>query len=111
MSISPKPNSGPNDWPFDQPPNASAITLWRIIRPVDGQPPRPILFVSHNADDHGWQFLDGDDVTPKNGAVVGMGCMLDRDPTLIEIADLPPGWVATRSKPGATWKRQLHDAS
>jgi hypothetical protein len=64
------------------------------------------LYVTHDEDDHGWQFLDGDDATTKDGAVVGMGCMLARDPTLAEIADLPPGWIATRSKPGAPWARR-----
>jgi hypothetical protein len=92
-------------WPFDQPPNAAAITLLRIIKPAKGANPRPILYVAHDADDHSWQFLDGDDVTEKGATVVGMQEILAHDATLAEIADLPPGWIATREKPGGPWKR------
>jgi len=43
-----------DDWPFDQLPNCAVITLRRI---VFGS--APILHVTHDRDDHGWQFLDG----------------------------------------------------
>lgn len=77
--------------------------------PEPGQQPRPILRVTHDEDDHRWQFLDGDDVTTKDAAIVGMGCMLAHDPTLAEIADLPPGWIATRERPGGPWERSPRD--
>jgi hypothetical protein len=48
--------SDEQDWPFDQPPDAAAITLRAVL---DGA---PILLVSHDADDDGWQFLDGSEV-------------------------------------------------
>jgi hypothetical protein len=89
----------PDPWSFDQPPNAAAITLRRIIKPSI-IPPSDVLFVSHDEDDHGWQFLDGGPVTPEDGAIVGMGTMLMHDASLVEIADLPPGWIATRAKIG-----------
>jgi hypothetical protein len=73
--------------------------------PMKGQEARPILLVSHDEDDHGWQFLDGDEATPADAAIVGMDCVLAYDPTLAEIADLPPGWTATRTQVGAQWTR------
>lgn len=44
------------DWPFDQPPNCAVITQRQI---VDGS--QPILRVSHDEEDDGWQFLTGED--------------------------------------------------
>lgn len=94
------------DWPFDQPPNAAAITLRRIVMPQRGAKPRPILMVCHDAEDHCWQFLDGEDASPHEAAVVGMGTMLELDPTLATIASLRPGWMATRDAPGGKWRKQ-----
>ncbi|MGL4462213.1 MAG: DUF4262 domain-containing protein [Planctomycetia bacterium] len=90
-----------DDWPFDQPPNAVAVSLRRI---VDRQ--SPILYVTHDEDDHGWQFLDGGDVEPADAAVVCMAEVLTLDPTVREVADLPPGGRAWRSAPGEPWERE-----
>ena len=95
----------PDSWPFDQPRDAAAITLRRIVLPKNGEPPKPVLYVLHDADDHSWQFLDGDHVRTEDAAVVGMETMLNHDPSLAEIADLPPGWIATRAAPGKPWRR------
>ncbi len=95
----------PANWPFDQPPNAAAITLRRIVLPARGQQPRPILRITHDLDDHGWQFLDGDAMTMDDAAIVGMQEILNQDPSVAEVADMPPGWTATRTAPGAPWKR------
>lgn len=95
----------PDSQPFDQPRDAAAITLRRIVLPKKGEAPKPVLYVSHDADDHGWQFLDGDQVRAEDAAVVGMETMLKHDPTLAEFADLPPGWIATRAAPGKSWRR------
>lgn len=88
------------DWPFDQPKNVACITLWKIIR--DGA---PILFVTHD-DDGGWQFLDGSDLEDAKPAVVGLANMIKRDPSLLALADLPEGWRAWRTAPGAPWARK-----
>ena len=88
-----------SDWPFDQPPNAAAITVRSVL---DGA---PILFVSHDEDDDGWQFLDGNEVNQDEARIVGMGTAFRLDPTLADIADLPPGWIAWRDGPGMPWRR------
>ena len=92
------------DWPFDQPPNAAAITLRAVL---DGA---PILLVSHDADDDGWQFLDGSAVDIDNAALISMAEAVALDPSIREVADLRPGWTAWRSAPGAPWQRGLWQA-
>jgi hypothetical protein len=98
-------------WPFDQPPNAAAISLRRIVLAQrEGKLARPILYVSHDKDDHGWQFLDGEPVTNDDAALVSMLAMLRHDPTLVEVADLPPGWWAHRKAVGMPWRRGLRSS-
>lgn len=88
-------------WPFDQPRDCAVITLRSII---SGE--RPILHVSHDADDHGWQFLDGsDEVDMADAAVVSLASIVRRDNTLLQIADIPPGWIASRESVNAPWQR------
>ncbi|WP_404783146.1 barstar family protein [Altericista sp. CCNU0014] len=37
--------------------------------------------------------------------VVGLGEIVEHDKTVLDVADLPPGWVATRTGVGANWIR------
>jgi hypothetical protein len=92
------------EWPFDQARNCAVITLKRIIA---GN--RPILRVTHDLEDHGWQFLDGDDVEESDAAVVGLAEIVALDPSLLEVADLPPGWCAWRSSPTAPWRPDVRE--
>ena len=94
----PKPMLG--DWPFEDPENLAVITLGRIM---DGR--NPILYVTHDEDDGGWQFLDGGDVTEDDAMVVSLGNVVDHDETIRELADLPIGWHAVRDKAGGPWQR------
>lgn len=94
-----------DDWPFDQPPNAAAITTRRELEGA------PILLVAHDSDDHGWQFLDGSQLDVADGRVIGMGTALNIDPTLIDVADLPPGWIAERLGRSAVWTRRRSEDS
>jgi hypothetical protein len=87
-------------WPFDQPRNCATFTLRSII--FDGG---PILAAFHDADDHGWQFLDGKPAELANAALVCLQEIVRHDPTVLEIADLPPGWCAWREAPGSPWQR------
>jgi hypothetical protein len=89
-----------DDWPFDQSPDTAAITVRSVL---EGN---PILLVSHNADDHGWVFLDGRAVDTEEGRVIGLATALRIDPTLRAIADLPPGWSAWRDGVGDPWRRE-----
>jgi hypothetical protein len=87
-------------WPFDQPENCAVITLRAII--FGGE---PVLRVTHDADDHGWQFLGVGDADVADAAVVALSEIVARDPSLLQIADLPPGWGAWRSSLSAPCQR------
>ncbi|MBS0659581.1 MAG: DUF2314 domain-containing protein [Verrucomicrobia bacterium] len=98
----PSCDHGPIDpWPFDQPPHCASFTTRQVL--ADDE---PILFVSHDADDHGWQFI-GSSAEEEDCRLVCLESMVRRDPSVLELADLPPGWHATRPSPSSPWKRQL----
>jgi hypothetical protein len=95
-------NSGDqSSWPFDQPRNCAAITLRSIV--FGGA---PILHVTHDEDDHGWQFLGWDDAREEDACVVSMQEVVERDPSVLEVADLPPGWQAYRTSDASPWSRK-----
>ena len=81
----------PDDWPFDQPRSCAVITLRPIV--FEGA---PILHVTHDADDHGWQFLGWEDADVAHAAVVSLSEIVKLDPSVLAVADLPPGWHAWR---------------
>ena len=90
-----------DSWPFDQPRSCAAITM----RPVlDGQ--EPTLLVSHDADDHGWQFIGSTDANVEDGRAVCLKDVVRLDPTILDVADLPPGWRAVRERLGEPWIRR-----
>lgn len=88
-------------WPFAEAENTATITLKRIVNRT-----APILWVSHDIDDGGWQFLDGEAVTEADASVVSLREILELDPTIKDIADLPLGWQAERTGVGKPWKRR-----
>jgi hypothetical protein len=92
------------NWPFDQERNAAAVTTRQVLR--EGY---PILDVVHYSKSHTWSFSCGTTSDVKDGLVVGMGCIVDMDPTLLSIADLPPAWRAWRQAVGAEWERWKDD--
>lgn len=63
---------------------------------------RPVLLVCRPGGD--WQFLCGethdDEAIPK---VVGLNHLLERDPTLEELRDLPDEWEAERISSKHQW--------
>ena len=90
-------------WKFDQPPNCAVFTLRSIVKGG-----APVLHVTHDAEDHGWQFLGGDTPSETDAMIVGLAEMLDIDPTLETLADLPVSWHAWREHVGDTWTREPH---
>ncbi|MEZ4300173.1 MAG: hypothetical protein R3B70_34820 [Polyangiaceae bacterium] len=66
---------------------------------------RPILLVSRADGD--WQMLCGgaheETAVPQ---VVGLNHLLDRDPDLRALLDLPPEWEAERAGGGTRWERR-----
>lgn len=85
-------------WPFDQPENCATIVSKSVL---DGS--APILAVSHDADDHGWQFLDGMSEEIDDLVIVGLAHILEIDPAMKELAGLEPGFEATRERAESPW--------
>jgi hypothetical protein len=87
-------------WPFAEPETTEVITLERIVRGAS-----PVLLVTHDEDDGGWQFLDGGQVFEDEAVVVLLGEIVQLDPALLELADLPRGHYAWRPGGGRGWTR------
>lgn len=64
-----------------------------------------VLLVLH--DDGDWQFLcGGDHADDEVPVVVGMNHLLDADPSIETVLDLPIGWEAERKSMRAPWERR-----
>ncbi len=87
-------------WPFADPPDCEAITLDRILLGES-----VLRLVTHDEDDGSWQFLDGEYVFEEDAMVVSLAEMVEFDPTILALADLPIGWYAWRSGPDGPWNR------
>jgi hypothetical protein len=87
-------------WPFDQAPRVAAITTCGVLD--DGL---PILRVVHYLADEDWAFTCGTTDDAADIRVVAMEEALALDATLVQIADLPPGWGASRPTSGGQWVR------
>lgn len=89
-----------DDWPFDDAENLAVITLRQIMR---GD--QPVLHVTHDSDDGGWQFLGWDTPQAEDAMVVALSEVVELDPSLKELADLPLGWHAWRKSSTDPWQR------
>jgi len=92
-----KESSG--DWPFEDPPNVAVFTTTHVIRAG-----RPILYVSHDAEDGAWQFHSGDACSEADATVVALEEIVELDSSIAGLANLPLGWCATRKSQGSAWK-------
>lgn len=89
-------------WAFDASPNAAAVTVRQVIEGDE-----PILFVVHDADDGTWLFLASNVLNLADAMLVDLKRVVDRDPTVAELADLQRGWQATRKGVGLPWVRRI----
>ncbi|HEY2893168.1 MAG TPA: hypothetical protein VGJ16_03120 [Pirellulales bacterium] len=89
------------EWPFSDPPNTSVITTVDVVDRGDW-----IHLVSHDADDGTWQF-HGHENAPRveEALVIALHRILDIEPRITELADLPLGWRAWRASKQAEWIR------
>lgn len=66
----------------------------------------PIVQVIHDEEDHAWQFHGAGEKSMADMLLVALKTVFFRDPTIIEIAELLPGWRASRSAVGGPWMRE-----
>jgi hypothetical protein len=87
-------------WAFEDAYVVACITTKHVI---NGS--RPILLVTHDEDDGGWQFLCDTTNETADGRVVSLISIVAQDRSLSALADLPIGWEAKREHVGASWIR------
>ena len=64
-----------------------------------------ITYIAHDEDDGAWQFLSNDEVDDlmKAAMLVGLETIIEIDKTVLEVADLPYGYFATRNSIKDQW--------
>ena len=82
---------------FSEPRNQAVFTTKGLLRSN-----LPILRVFH--DENGdWQFFGDEEATDNNCSVVGLGAVVQYDPSVTEVAWLPTGWCAARDSKDDRW--------
>ncbi len=90
-----------NNWNFPYP-STTAVIANRNIFQQGGW----IAYVSHEAGDSGWQFHTNDaEVSDSDAQLVSLENIVNHDPSVSELADLPIGWQAWRDSAMSVWKR------
>lgn len=84
-------------WPFFDDKALEVISLKRIMA---GK--APVLYVTRD-DEGGWQFLDGEECGEEDAAFPTLADMVKLDPTLKELAALPPEFFAVRETVDGPW--------
>ena len=66
---------------------------------------REIVYVTHDSEDGAWQFFSDDNLenVEDYAMVVGLRELIKMDETILNIADLPLGYFATRKSINDTW--------
>lgn len=64
----------------------------------------PITHVHRDEDDHGLQFHYPGEKSISDCMIVALEEIVRHDPTVLEVADLPPGYVAIRKGFGFQWR-------
>jgi hypothetical protein len=89
------------EWVFADPKNVAVFTTAQAMRLR-----QPVLRVTHDDDDGAWQFHTGvQPVSTADMMIVALEEMVEHDPTISELADLPCGWFAERDNLGSPWRR------
>lgn len=70
-----------------------------------------ITYVTHEIEDGAWQFFSDDEFENFEDVakIVGLQQMVDTDNSLLEIADLPMGFIATRKSKNDKWEIRQSD--
>ncbi len=62
-----------------------------------------ITYATHDHDGD-WQFMSNDEFDESDARVVSLEEILERDPTLLKLADLPLGYEASRNDKYSNWE-------
>jgi hypothetical protein len=66
---------------------------------------KEITYVTHDADDGAWQFFSEDKFEDYEevAKIVGLGQIIKRDESILELADMPVGYYAFRKSKKDKW--------
>jgi len=92
-----------HDWKFFDPLHTGVFTTKRVISGDD-----PIARVFHDVEDGAWQFHGQDESKSEDMTYVCLHHVVDKDPTIKHLADLPVGWCAWRDKVTTPWTREVY---
>jgi hypothetical protein len=68
----------------------------------------PILVVFHYAEDGAWQFSGEEECIESDFKVISLEEMINIDNSILEIADLPLGYFASRKSKNENWIIEMH---
>ncbi len=88
-------------WPFTDARNTAIFTTRDVV-----EDDKPILLVTHDQDDGAWQFRTAQTIPASDAKIAALDEIVYRDPSVVELADLPLGWSAIRDSITTPWKRQ-----
>jgi hypothetical protein len=87
-------------WPFAATPKSVAFITTQVLERAE-----PILHAIH--DQHGeWQFLGVTKAAVENARIIALREVVELDPSVLVLADLPSGWHAARRSPGGPWRKE-----
>ena len=100
-------NAGADDSasPFDYSDRVKVYTTRQVINAG-----WPVLVVSHDEEDGEWQFHWGGPLRIAEMKKVTLSRILELDPSLAGLTDLPVGWWAHRNSPEQKWERSPQPA-
>jgi hypothetical protein len=84
---------------FEQLENTACFTCRHVVRES-----AEILHVTHYADDGAWQFLCACDHAAEDLLIVGMGEIVQIDPSVNALYEMPEGVGASRETRTGEWK-------
>jgi hypothetical protein len=96
------PTSSLHRWRASLPPHTGVYTTKRIV-----QGEEPVTHVFHDSNDGAWQFHGPTESKDEDCILACLHHVVDRDPSVESLFDLPPGWNAHRDGPAAAWVREL----
>ncbi len=91
------------EWRFADKPHTKVFVSKAILQDKEW-----ITYVTHDLSDGAWQIVGETGIESEGPELACLHHMIEKDPTLAELADLPRGWYAERSTPGEAWERFEH---
>jgi hypothetical protein len=85
---------------FSETPELGVFTSGRV---VNGREPVCLVFHHENGD---WEFVTGDEQRSSEICLIHVGHIIEWDPSIAALADLPSGWKAWRESPASDWARE-----